>query len=182
MLGHDPTTEAGRTLRQCVPFQQVHSLLDCLSWDPEEFKADPSRTAYHQDDCGQLFHLRTNQTKQVDGLITHMRHIFESYNSGPDLPDNLFHPCTPVEWETQTATDMRTYLLPNRPGALGPNPVASGPIPSSRPTSYSTAAQELMGFKKDIKREIAAYPILKNERYLDSFSRTHPVHHQYCSR
>ena len=65
MLGHDPTTEAGGTLREWVPFQEVHSLLDLLSWDPEEFKADPSQTAYHQNDHGQRFHLRTNQTKQV---------------------------------------------------------------------------------------------------------------------
>ena len=84
MLGHDPTTEACRTLRQWVPFQGVHSLLDLLSWDLEELKADPSQTAYHQDDHGQLFHLRTNQTKQVAGFITYTRHIFESYNSGPD--------------------------------------------------------------------------------------------------
>ena len=48
---------------------------------------------------------------------------------------------------------------------LGPNPVPSGPI--SRPTGYSTAALELMGFRKGIKREIAAYPTLKDERYFD---------------
>ena len=29
-----------------------------------------------------------------------------------------------------------------------------------------------MGFKKGIKREIAAYPQLKDERYFDSFSRS----------
>ena len=29
-----------------------------------------------------------------------------------------------------------------------------------------------MGFKKHIKREIAAYPSLKDERYFDSFSRS----------
>ena len=38
---------------------------------------------------------------------------------------------------------------------IGPEPVISGPIPSSRHTGYSPAAIELMGFKKGIKREIA---------------------------
>ena len=42
----------------------------------------------------------------------------------------------------------------------------------SRPTGYSTAAIELMGFKKGIKREIAAYPSQKDERYFDGFKRS----------
>ena len=55
------------------------------------------------------------------------------------------------------------------PNPNGPEPVPSGPISSSRPTGYSPAAIELMGFKKGIKREIAAYPSLKDERYFDGF-------------
>ena len=54
----------------------------------------------------------------------------------------------------------------------GPEPVLLVPIPSSRPTGYSPAAIELMGFKKGIKREIAAYPSLKDERYFDCFKRS----------
>ena len=45
-------------------------------------------------------------------------------------------------------------------------------MPSSRPTGYSPAAIELMGIKKGIKREIAAYPSLKDERYFDGFKRS----------
>ena len=47
-----------------------------------------------------------------------------------------------------------------------------GSISSTRPTDYSTAAIELMGFKKGIKRERAAYPSLKDERYFDGFKRS----------
>ena len=99
ILGQDPTTEAGRTLSQWVPYQGVHSILDLLSWDPEESQADPSLTIYDLDDYGQFSRLRTSQIKEVTGLITYMRHIFESHNSGPDLPDDPFHPFTPDEWE-----------------------------------------------------------------------------------
>ena len=45
-------------------------------------------------------------------------------------------------------------------------------IPSSRPTGYSPAAIELMGVKKGIKRQIAAYPSLKDDRYFDGFKRS----------
>ena len=67
---------------------------------------------------------------------------------------------------------MRTYLSHNLPDPHGPEPVPSGPISSSRPTGYSAAAIELMGYKKGIKREIAAYPSLKDERYFDGFKRS----------
>ena len=67
---------------------------------------------------------------------------------------------------------LRTYLIQNLPDPHGPEPVPTGPISSSRPTGYSPAAIELMGFKKGIKREIAAYPSLKDERYFDGFKRS----------
>ena len=67
---------------------------------------------------------------------------------------------------------LRTYLIPHLPNPNGPEPVPSWPIPSSRPTGYSPAAIELMGFKKGIKRQIAAYPSLKDERYFDGFKRS----------
>ena len=60
----------------------------------------------------------------------------------------------------------------NLPTPIGPQPITSGPIHSSKPTTYSPAALELMSFKKGIKREITAYPSLKDERYFDGFKRS----------
>ena len=67
---------------------------------------------------------------------------------------------------------MRTFLVQNLPTSIGPQPVISEPISSSRPAAYSPAALELMSFKKGIKREITAYPSLKDERYFDGFKRS----------
>ena len=63
-------------------------------------------------------------------------------------------------------------MIQHLPNPIGPEPVLSGPISSSRSTGYSPAAIELMGFKKGIKREIAAYPSQKDERYFDDFKRS----------
>ena len=101
-----------------------------------------------------------------------MKHILGSYNSGIAPQDDPFHPFTPDEWTQQIPTQMRTYLIQHLPDPHGPEPVPSEPISSTRPTGYSTAAIELMGFKKGIKREIAAYPSLKDERYFDGFKRS----------
>ena len=95
-----------------------------------------------------------------------------AYNSDIDPRDDPFHPFTADEWSQQTSTMLRTYLIQNLPDLHGPEPVPSGPISSSRPTGYSPAAIELMAFKKGIKRDIAAYPSLKDERYFDGFKRS----------
>ena len=99
-----------------------------------------------------------------------MKHVFRSCNSGIVPQDDPFHPFTPEEWTQQTPTMMRTYQIQHLHDPHGPEQVSSVTISSSRPTGYS-AAIELMGFKKGIKREIAAYPSPKDERYFDGFKR-----------
>ena len=146
--------------------------MDLLSWDQEELKTIPAQQVYSLDGHGQGLYLRPNQIKQICGHITYMKHVFGAYNSGINPQDDPFHPFKPNEWSQQTPTMMRTYLNQNLPDPHGPEPVPSGPISSSRPTGYSAAAIELMGFEKGIKREIAAYPSLKDERYFDGFKRS----------
>ena len=170
LFGNDPTSVNGIALRQWVHFQGVHNILDLLSWDKEELKGVPAQQVYSLDDHGQGLYLRTNQIKQMCGLITYMKHVFVAYNSDIDPRDDPFHPFMPDEWSQQTSTMLRTYLIQNIPDPHGPEPFSSGPISSSRPTAYSPAAIELMGFKKGIKREIAAYPSLKDERFFDGFT------------
>ena len=146
LLGHDTTSDPGIALRQWVHFQGVHNILDLLSWDQEELKTVRAQQIYSLDDHGQGIYLRTNQIKQMCGLTTYMKHVFGAYNSDIDPRDDPFHPFSPEEWSQQTSTMLRTYLIQHLPNPNGPEPVPSGPIPSSRPTAYSPAAIELMGF------------------------------------
>ena len=101
-----------------------------------------------------------------------MKHVFREYNSGIEVREDPFHPFSPEECSQNTSTMLRTYLIQHLPKPIGPEPVISGPISSPRPTGYSPAAIELMGFKKGIKRETSAYPSLKDERYFDGFKRS----------
>ena len=171
LLGHDSTTEPGIAVRQWVHHQGVANILDLLSWEEEEVKANPTQQVFSLDDHGQGSYLRTNQTKQICGFITYIKHVFSQYMAGGVRPDP-FHPFLPEEWSQQTSTMMRTFLVQNLPIPIGPQSVISGPISSSRPAASSPAALELMSFKKGIKREITAYPSLKDERYFDGFKRS----------
>ena len=172
LLGHDSTSEPGIALRQWLHFQGLHKILDVLSWDEEELKAIPAQQIFTLDDHGQGSYLRTNQVKQICELITFMKHVFWEYNAGIEVREDPFHSFLPEEWNQHTSTMLRTFLIQHLRNRIGPEPVLSGPISSSRPTGYSPAAIELMGFKKGIKREIAAYPSLKDERYFDGFKRS----------
>ena len=169
LLGHDSTSDPGIALSQWVHFQGLHNILDLLSWEEEELKAFPAQQIFSLDDHGQGSYLRINQVKQICGLITYMKHVFREYNSGIEVRENPFHPFLPEEWHQHTSTMLRTFLIQHLPNPIGPETVLSGPISSSRPTGYSPAAIELMGFKKGIKREIAAYPSLK---YFDGFKKS----------
>ena len=171
LLGHAPTTEPGIALRKWVHHQVVENHLDLLSWEEEEVKANPTQQVLSLDEHGQGSYLRTNQTKQICGLITYIKHVLSEYMSTGVRPDP-FHIFSSEEWSQQTSTMMRTFLVQHLPTPIGSEPTTSGPISSSRPAAYSPAALELMSFKKGIKREITAYPSLKDERYFDVFKRS----------
>ena len=101
-----------------------------------------------------------------------MKHVFRDFNSGMEVRTDPFHPFLPEEWNHHTSTMMRTFLVQHLPTPIRPQPITSGTIPSSKPTAYSPAYLDLMSFKKGIKREITAYPSLKDERYFDGFKRS----------
>ena len=171
LLGLEPTSEPGTALRLWVHHQSVQDLLDLFNWDQEELKTTPTQHIYSIDDQGQALYVGTNQIKQSCGLITYMQHVYHTHNSDPASSVD-FIPFTLDQWSQHTSTMFRAYLIQHLANPIGPEPVPSGPISSSRPSGYSPAAIELMGFKKGIKREISAYPSLKDERYFDGFKRS----------
>ena len=126
LLGHDSTTEPGIALRQWVHHQSVVNLLDLLSWDEDEVEANPTQQVFSLDDCGQGSYLRTNQTKQICGLITYMKHVFSEYMAGR-VREKPFHIFSSEEWSTQTSTMIRLFLVQNLPTPIGPQLSFLGP-------------------------------------------------------
>ena len=168
LLGHDPTSEPGIALRQWLLFQGVENILDLLSWEEDELKTMPAQQVFSLDDHGQGLYLKTNQTKQICGLITYMKHVFNAYMS-EGVRTDPFHPFSPEEWSHQTPTMMRTFLVQHLPTPIGPH---LGPYLHLNLQHTLQNPLELMSFKKGIKREITPYPSLKDERYFDGFKRS----------
>ena len=83
-----------------------------------------------------------------------MKHVFRDYNSGIEVRTDPFHPFLPEEWNQNTSTMLRTFLIQHLPNPIGPQPVISGPISSSRPAAYSPAALELISFKRVSKERL----------------------------
>ena len=131
LLGHDSTSDPGIALRQWVHFQGVHNILDLLNWEEEELKTVPAQQIFSLDDHGQGSYLKV---KQMCGLITYMKHVFREYNSGIEVREDPFYPFTPEEWYQHTSTMLRTFLIQHLSNPIGPEPVLSGSISSSRPT------------------------------------------------
>ena len=127
LLGHDSTSDPGIALRQWVHFQGVHNILDLLSWEEEELKTVPAQQIFSLDNHGQGSYLRTNQVKQMHGLITYMKHVFRECNSGIEVREDPFHPFTPEEWYQHSSTMLRTFLIQYLQITLGLNQFFLGP-------------------------------------------------------
>ena len=132
LLGHNSTSDPGIALMQWVHFQGIENILDLLSWEKDESKAIPVQQVFTLDDHGRCSYLRTNQTKQICGLITYMKHVFREYNSGIEVRTDPFHPFLPEEWNQHTSAMLRTFLIQHLPNPSGPEPVISGPIQTYR--------------------------------------------------
>ena len=127
LQGLDVVQCAALVCRQWLLFQGVENILDLLSWEEDELKAMPAQQVFSLDDHGQGSYLRTNQPKQICGLITNMKHVFSTYMS-EGVRTDPFPPFSPDEWNHQTSTMMRTFLVQHLPPPIGPEPVTSGPI------------------------------------------------------
>ena len=59
LLGHEPTTDPGISLRQWVHHQGIENHVDLLSLEEDEIKANPTQHVFSLDDHGQGSYLNS---------------------------------------------------------------------------------------------------------------------------
>ncbi|KAL7562813.1 hypothetical protein ACA910_006454 [Epithemia clementina (nom. ined.)] len=138
--------------------------------------------AYKKQSKGADINLTSTMVSKLHGLW-HYMHIFPEPNADEtvdDIEDHMdkttgkFTFLQHDEWKKHTAFDMRKALIKQFPaGSSSPGPTTpSTPRQSSPSTAVSPGAQQLLDFKKGIKRDVEHYPTLKDEHFFDSFSRS----------
>ncbi|KAL7580569.1 hypothetical protein ACA910_003691 [Epithemia clementina (nom. ined.)] len=128
--------------------------------------------------------------KNLYGLYRYIRHVFDTereflQDQDMDEDDDVFIDrqfasiCLPA-FGHHTARSLRHFLVNNPPMDVSQSVPQPYTPPSSRRVSHSSpttsplspAAIQLATFKKGIRREVSAYPVLKDEKYFDSYQRT----------
>ncbi|KAL7579244.1 hypothetical protein ACA910_011403 [Epithemia clementina (nom. ined.)] len=186
LLGHGPDTIIGINLCMWVLHQQFSDNLEefCI-WDLRDFLLDAKSISrgtmvyivHHRTTLNPTHHiLHPNQVKQLRGLWQYVVHLYmtETPNIYGNIP-SLDHD----NWITTTASAFRQWLIDYRRNLgnftslniSGNNSVTPSVSSGSSSSTSTTTIRNgpLDAFKRGIKRDPAAYPTLKDEKYYDHF-------------
>ena len=124
-------------------------------------KFTPTGTLCHyKDKAGpeKLVMMPTRPLQEFYNLRRYITHVMNESDYDPDDPD-LDHPLSQHNWLIQTRGKGMKYVIYTLSDGIETRPI-------------SNKKQELVSFKKGIKREETAYPTLKDEMYFQGFSRS----------
>ena len=170
-----PTTTAeGQNMRSLVTFHSLTSLEDFLMWELDTLQYDAITVCFPSRDTtspNSLVSLKPNSIRHLIMLRKYIHHLVQNSHLSVSS-DATDHALEPDNFLHSTFHQFMSWKL-NEITTSSPSPppsvTASDPrAPPSTP-SYST---QLLKFKRGIKRDISAYPTLKDEKYYESFKRS----------
>ena len=130
---------------------------DLLIYDLNDFTAGSTLCCYKETAEAEETKLMLNTPlKELYNLYWYIQHLI--LESEFDYDDDEFDdPLDEGNWLLQTRGKYMKFVIYHSSTATEPR---------------NTSNQNLVSFRKGIKREETAYPTLKDERYFDSFSRS----------
>ena len=167
-----PDTTASN-LRSWVTFHSLTSLEDFLMWELDTLQYDaitvcfPSRDTTHPNS---LISLKPNSIRHLIMLRKYIHHLVQdSYLSvSSDATDHALEPDNFLH--TTFHQFMSWKLNEITTSSPSPPPSVTTSEPRAAPSNPSCSTQ-LLNFKRGIKRDISAYPTLKDEKYYESLKR-----------
>ena len=168
------TTAEGQNLRSWVTYHSLTSLEDFLMWELDTLQYDAITVCFPSRDTTQpnsLISLKPNSIKHLIMLRKYIHHLVQDSHLSVSSdatdhalePDNFLH--TTFHQFMSWKLNEITISSPSPP----PSVTASDPRATPSTPSCST---QLLNFKRGIKRDISAYPTLKDEKYYESFKRS----------
>ena len=168
------TTAEGQNMRSWVTFHSLTSLEDFLMWELDTLQYDPITVCFPSGDTtspNSLVSLKPNSIRHLIMLRKYIHHLVQDSHISVSSdasdhalePDNFLH-TTFHQYMSWKLNEITTSSPSPPPSVTAADPRA----PPSTP-SFST---QLLNFKRGIKRDISAYPTLKDEKYYESFKRS----------
>ena len=174
-LGYPPDTPIGYSLQLWVKYQQIRDMEDFILWKKEDFEPNKASMGYNSTSIenGAIDkYLSVNTTKQ---LFNVWKFTVKSFRDG-DLDEEGISTTIADEYFIEyTKRDFKMFVLFDEPDAHDSPPTPSPPRIANKTTpatETSITSQQLLTFKKGIKRDINEYPIIKDDTYFNGFHRT----------
>ena len=169
-----PTTAEGHNLRSWVTYHSLTSLEDFLmcEWDTLQYDAItvcfPSRDTTPPNS---LVCLKPNSIRHLIMLRKYIHHLVQDSHLSVSS-DATDHALEPANFLHTTFHQLMSWKL-NEITTSSPSPPHSVTTSDPRATPpNSSSSTQLLNFKRGIKRDISAYPNLKDEKYYESFKRS----------
>ena len=161
-------------MRAWVTYHSLTSLEDFLMWELDTLQYDAITVCFPSRDTTQphsLVSLKPNSIRHLIMLRKYIHHLVQDshvsvFSDATDHalePDNFLH--TTFHQFMSSKLNEMTSSSPSSP----PSVTTSDPRAAPSPPSCSS---QLLSFKRGIKRDISAYPTLKQEKYYESFKRS----------
>ena len=161
-------------MRAWVLYHSLKSLEDFLMWELDTLQYDaitvcfPSKNASQPDS---LVSLKPNSIRHLIMLRKYIHHLFQDshVSVASDASDHVLEPANFLH--TTFHQFMSWKLNEITTSSPSPPPSVTASDPRAAPSAPFCSSQ-LLNFKRGIKRDISAYPTLKDEKYYESFKRS----------
>ena len=173
-MGTCHTTAEGQNMRAWVTYHSLTSLEDFLMWELDTLQYDAITVCFPSRDTTQpnsLVSLKPNSIRHLIMLRKYIHHLVQDSHLSVSSdasdhalePDNFLHSTFHqfMSWKLNEITTSS----PSPPPSVTPSDPRAAPSPPS-------CSSQLLNFKRGIKRDISAYPTLKDEKYYESFKRS----------
>ena len=165
------TTAEGQNLRSWVTYHSLTSLEDFLMWELDTLQYDaitvcfPSRDTTHPNS---LTSLKPNSIRHLIMLRKYI-HLLVQDSHLSVSSDATDHALEPDNFLHTTFHQFMSWKLNEiTTSSPSPPPSVTTSDPRAAPSTPSCSTH-LLNFKRGIKRDISAYPTLKDEKYYESF-------------
>ena len=156
-------------MRSWVAFHSLTSLEDFQMWELDTLQYDAITVCFPSRETTQpnsLISLKPNSFRHLIMLRKYIHHLVQDSHISVST-DATDHALEPDNFLHTTFHQFMSWKLNEITSSPSPPPSVTASDPRAAPSNPSCSTQ-LLNFKRGIKRDISAYPTLKDEKYYES--------------